>query len=212
MNCPLCHSESKLFHQKKVVHYFQCPACELTFLAPQFFLESSGEKARYSHHNNDLEIPGYRHYLTQALQPLINKLSPGMIGLDYGSGPAPNGEMLLRESGHVCRSYDLYFTGDEAVGPQKENFYDYLILCEVIEHFKHLRQDLKLALAYLKKGGLLYIHTVFLTHNDAFKNWYYHHDQTHVIFFKSKTFLSLSEIFDLELISISTNSVILKKR
>lgn len=208
MQCPLCQSPSEIFLKKKIVHYFQCKNCELTFLDPQFFLTPEVEKERYSHHNNDLAIAGYRNFLTNALTPLFSYLKPGMIGLDYGSGPAPNAEILLSEMGHQCRSYDLHFTGNEALGQT----YDYLILCEVIEHFKNLSNDLKTALTHLKQGGLLYIHTAFLVNNEAFKDWYYHHDQTHVIFFKEKTFLSLSEIFDLELISISTNSVILKKR
>lgn len=209
MHCPLCQATGEIFFKKKIVHYFQCKQCELTFLDSQFFLTPEVEKERYSHHNNDLAIAGYRNFLTQAFSPILPYLKPGMIGLDYGSGPVPNGEILLRELGHHCKSFDLHFTGNEALAP---NSYDYLILCEVIEHFKDLKNDLSLALNFLKPQGYLYIHTAFLKDNESFPQWYYHHDQTHVIFFKEKTFLSLREIFDLELISISMNSVILKKR
>lgn len=216
MQCPLCATDSKFFFSKRTGDYFHCENCQLAFLDPKKHLSDEGDKARYSQHNNDLNIQGYRDFLTKAFSPLLPHLKPGMIGLDYGSGPKPNGEELLRELGHICHSYDLHFTPKEHNDTVLNQTYDYVILCEVIEHFKNLKADLNRALSLLKKDGLLYIHTGFSPEKtklkEQFPAWYYHHDQTHVIFFNEQTFLALHQFFDLELISISLNSVLFKKR
>ena len=48
---------------------------------------------------------------------------------------------------------------------------------------------------------------------EAFKQWYYHQDPTHIVFFMAHTFKTLCEVFGCEFIGDNgKNMIVLKKR
>lgn len=190
--CPLCFNlHCGLFHQDKRRRYYQCPQCRLVFAERASLLSSEDELAQYQLHNNDVNDTGYRHFLQRLAGPLLAALpAKGLTGLDFGCGPGPLLARMLTEAGQHMSVWDPYFAADASVLQQK---YDFISCSEAIEHFARPATEWALWLNLLKPQGTLAIMTKRYTTAEAFANWHYKLDPTHVSFFSDYTFSYLAQ-------------------
>ncbi|MGK5091158.1 class I SAM-dependent methyltransferase [Deltaproteobacteria bacterium TL4] len=183
--CPLCESlEAKVLYKDKSRDYFRCPVCDLIFVPSEQFLSTEDEKARYDFHQNDQHDQGYRQFLSRLFVPMQKRLSPGSLGLDFGSGPGPTLSVMFEEAGHFMNIYDFFYAPDLLVFQKK---YDFITSTEVVEHLHHPKADLNRLWSCLKPGGILGLMTELVLDGDSFGKWYYKNDPTHVCFFSQTT-------------------------
>ncbi len=90
--------------------------CDGVFLSPSCRLDEEGEKERYDKHVNDISDAGYCSFLDKALIPLIDHHDwKGKHGLDYGSGPLPNVQRIMKDRGYEMNIYDPFYAPDRSV-------------------------------------------------------------------------------------------------
>ncbi len=186
MYCPVCETEPARHFRKCGVHdYWRCNTCAATFLDPRQLPDRATEHRRYRLHRNDPDDARYRAFLSRLATPLLARLPAGLLGLDYGCGPGPALAVMLREAGHTMAIYDpLFFNDPSALTGQ----YDFITCTEVMEHFHHPAKELARLNQLLTAGGWLGVMTMFLTDDDAFPQWHYRRDPTHVVFYQAATF------------------------
>ena len=84
-HCPLCGArDNRFFCKDRCRAYLRCPDCALVFVPPEYFLSRAAERAEYDLHENSLDDPGYRGFLSRLAQPLLQRLPDGARGLDFG--------------------------------------------------------------------------------------------------------------------------------
>jgi len=192
--CPVCNvGAATPFAQIRGLNYWRCPTCLATFMDVAHLPERAYELSRYHLHQNNLDDPRYRAFLSKLANPLLQILPPAQNGLDYGCGPGPALAEMLREAGHNMRLYDPFFQPDTSA---LELIYDFITCTEVAEHFHTPWQEFQRLDALLKPGGFLAVMTCFQTDDASFANWHYRRDPTHVIFYKEETLLYLAEKLD----------------
>jgi hypothetical protein len=183
--CPLCGGRASfvlaVVAQKP---YLRCPLCRLTYLSRAHHLPPDEERDRYAQHNNDPANPGYRAFLARLVDPLIPKLPPGAVGLDYGSGPGPTIDVMLAELGYTVRNYDPYFAPETAALQQS---YDFITCSETAEHFYSPAAEFARLQSLLRPGAWLGIMTGTPPDDDRFPGWWYLKDPTHVCFYAAET-------------------------
>ena len=87
-HCPLCSATgSQPFFADARRPYLRCGVCALVFVLPEFYLSAADERSEYDKHENNVEDPGYRKFLSRLFIPLNKTLSEASRGLDFGSGP-----------------------------------------------------------------------------------------------------------------------------
>ena len=186
MLCNICGSEAvKSFLTSDQKIYWSCSCCGGKFLDKDFLLNSNDEKERYLEHNNEINDPEYRSFLSKLVIPLKEKILPSSKGLDFGCGHGPALADMLKEDGFEVLLYDPFFYPDTNVLSQQ---YDFITCTETAEHFYDPFKEFNTLNNLLKPGGWLGIMTCFLTTDDMFENWYYRRDPTHVTFYAEKTF------------------------
>ncbi len=209
MSCPLClRSNIIQFARIEEKQYFKCLYCHLIFLNPIHHLPPSEEKERYSQHNNDINDPQYRKFLSNLYLPLTEKLSTKMKGLDYGCGPGPALAEMFKESNFTIDIYDPYFFPDESLLEKK---YDFITCTETVEHFYQPNKEFKRLDSFLEEGGLLGIMTNFYNDSINFEDWYYRKDPTHVVFYAEQTFRAIASMMTWS-IEIPDNNIVLFKK
>ncbi|WP_152050146.1 class I SAM-dependent methyltransferase [Tautonia marina] len=207
--CPLCDGiRLEPFHQDRVREYLRCGECGLVFVLPESFLSVEDEKAYYDLHQNDPADVAYRRFLSRLSVPLIQRLSPGASGLDFGSGPGPTLAQMLTESGFPTRNYDPIYAPDHQVW---NHSYDFVAASEVVEHLQSPRAELERIWQILKPGGWLGIMTKRVWDLQAFTTWHYKNDPTHVIFFSEQTFVWLARHWSATLEIVGPDVVLLQK-
>jgi SAM-dependent methyltransferase len=208
--CPLCqHQRSKLFYQNSINEktYFRCGHCQLVYLSIQQRLTLAQERALYSLHQNQIEDPQYRAFLSRIFTPLAKRVPAPAKVLDYGCGPGPALASIFSEAGYQVSLYDPYFHPDNKVLEEK---YQIVTLTEVIEHCHNPLQVLDKIKSLLKPNGILGIMTKRVTQPEKFANWHYKNDPTHVCFFSESTFQWIAEALVMELEICGDDSVLLK--
>jgi SAM-dependent methyltransferase len=184
--CPVCCAgECERFVEVGPREYIRCPACEAVFLHPEQRPDRERERACYDLHNNSREDERYAAFLRRLADPLIERLSPGAEGLDYGCGPTPLLSELLEEAGFPTSGYDPFFFPEEAVF---ERTYDFITCSEAAEHFHRPHHEFARLDRLLRPGGLLAVMTSFLDGVEDFVNWRYRREEAHVVFYKKRTF------------------------
>ena len=96
MHCPVC--EGLQCHGFQTVGdrvYLRCDRCLATFLHPEQRPGPAAELAEYQLHQNTAEDPNYRQFLRKLSDPLLARLPPTSVGLDFGCGPGPALATLL---------------------------------------------------------------------------------------------------------------------
>lgn len=172
-------------------HYWRCSTCEATFLEPSQRLGLVAERAHYLTHENAVEDPGYRRFLAKLATPLLDRLSKGARGIDFGCGPGPALAEMLREAGHPMALYDPAFAPDEAALSGR---YDFITCTEVLEHLFEPAQVFDRFDAMLRPGGWLGLMTSFQTDDARFANWRYRREPTHVVFYRRATLSRIANI------------------
>jgi 2-polyprenyl-3-methyl-5-hydroxy-6-metoxy-1,4-benzoquinol methylase len=183
--CPLCAApDAQLFHSDSRRDYFRCTRCALTFVPVSQYLSRTEELAVYQAHENSVDDPGYRRFLSRLSMPLCERLAPGCEGLDFGCGPGPALAAMLEECGHRVWLYDSFFH-DEPAALQRG--YDFVTATEVVEHLHRPGEVLAQLWALLRPGGWLGVMTKLAADREAFARWHYIRDPTHVCFFSPAT-------------------------
>ena len=120
----MCCNSGRFFYtdSKNQHRYLRCPACALIWLSAQHYLPPADEHDHYQLHENDPQDLSYRRFLKQLWDPLRAKLTPGAIGLDYGSGPGPTLHLMATEDGFPCTHYDPLFHPDTSVLTEQYDF------------------------------------------------------------------------------------------
>ena len=191
MICPIC-SGTNVFSFQLIgsIEYFRCKTCLGLFTDPKSRLSPEKEKERYSLHNNDVDDPEYRKFLSKLFDPLIKKLKKESRGLDYGCGPGPALASMLREEGFAVDIYDPYFFPDESY---RDKVYDFITCTEAAEHFYEPQKEFNKLDQVLADKGILGVMTNFYEDTINFEDWYYRKDPTHVVFYAVKTLQCIAE-------------------
>ncbi|MFY0612076.1 MAG: class I SAM-dependent methyltransferase [Hyphomicrobiaceae bacterium] len=207
--CPLCQGRaSTVFLTDGAKRYWRCGDCLLTFLDPAARLAPEAEYRHYQSHENDVDDPGYRAFLSRLAEPLRARLAPKSRGLDYGCGPGPALAHMLREAGHEVALYDPFFCADRSV---LADTYDFVTCSEVAEHFFDPADEFEQFDRLLQPGGWLGLMTCFQTDDDKFAKWHYRQDPTHVVFYKHETLAFVSRQLGWQFESPAKDIVLMRK-
>ncbi len=211
MFCTLCLSLElkplEIFdgHYKKNILYFHCQNCDLIFLDQHFRMDTISEFDRYQMHENDFLDSGYQAFVSPLVEQVAKKIPLPAVGLDFGSGPDSAAGFLLRERSYKIEKYDPYYHPNESV---LENQYDFLMACEVVEHFFTPAQEFERLRAFLKEKGSLFIMTSLWDSETDFSSWYYRRDLTHVSFYSKKSFEYIQRRFQFQVLAFPAKNLI----
>ncbi len=215
LQCLLCDNdetelilESDLrFHD--IRRFYHCKSCDLVFVHPDDRLDGDMEFSRYVQHDNRPYDPEYRKFLSQLANPMLKRIKPNSCGLDFGSGPGPALHLMFEEKGHRMQNYDIFFDDDPTVF---EEMYDFITVSETAEHLFDPLSEFDRLWSCLKEGGYLGIMTSQAPENDQLEDWHYIYDDTHVVFFRPKTFAWMAKRWDADLEILSDRVVIFRKK
>ena len=146
--------------------------------------------------------------MSRLLLPLKERLEPGACGLDFGSGPGPTLSLMFEEIGYSMKIYDHFYANDGYVLQQK---YDFITITETVEHLHNPKTELERLWSILKPGGFMGIMTKLLIDREAFANWHYKNDPTHVCFFSQQTFTWLADMWHAKLHFFGNDVILLEK-
>ncbi|MFV1467284.1 class I SAM-dependent methyltransferase [Idiomarina sp. HB] len=182
----------------------------MIFADPQAHLPQDEEKAIYDFHQNDSHDTRYREFLSQLSIPLLEKLSTGMTGLDFGSGPGPTLSLMLEEHGMKMSIYDIFYAPDSG---QLSRQYDFVTCSEVVEHFNEPGKTWPQLISLVKPQGYIGVMTWMFTKKTAeqFNQWSYKGDSTHVSFYTPETMQWIAQHFQLKLEIISEQAILFRR-
>ncbi len=207
-SCPLCGGSTTIFHQDKRRQYFACDECCAVHVPERYHLSELEEKAEYDKHQNHFDDPGYRGFLARMAGPIIETVAAGSKGLEFGCGPGPVLAQMLEQAGYEMTVYDKFYADDREALQQS---YDFVTTTEVVEHLRNPHEIFVRLWALIKPGGTLGVMTKRVSTADAFSRWHYKNDQTHIVFFHSKTFQWLSQQWCASLSYCGADVVLFKK-
>lgn len=206
--CPLCRStHNALYATDKRREYWQCSQCSLVFVPSVFYLSAASERAQYDLHENN-DGAGYRAFLNRLAEPLLTRIKPQSIGLDFGCGPGPVLATVLSESGHRVDLFDIFYHPDESVFSR---MYDFITATEVIEHLHNPCDEIARLWSCLRSGGYLGIMTKLVKDQAAFSSWHYKIDPTHVCFYSVDTFRYLALQLSAQIEFVGADVMLLRK-
>ena len=167
------------------------------------------EKAQYDLHENRYDDLDYRNFLNRLAKPLLERLEPNSVGLDFGCGPGPTLSLILEEAGHWVSIYDPIYYPDINLLSQS---YDFITATEVFEHQHQPEKDLKVLFNALNTGGWLGIMTKRVLDKESFTKWHYIQDPTHVCFWSETTFQWLSKKWGSSVELLEPDVVLIQKK
>lgn len=186
MPCPVCRSDgSEAFLHVDNKTYYRCETCAARFLDPADHPTLDIERDQYLKHDNRVDDPRYRAFLSRLTREMLPGLEAGLDGLDYGCGPGPALAAMMEEAGHRMALYDPIFYPVRAVLKRQ---YDFITCTETAEHFHDPAAEFASMARLLKPGGMLGVMTCFQTDDARFADWHYRRDPTHVVFYREETF------------------------
>jgi len=206
VTCILCGSEKLSSQVVEKKTYFSCTLCDLIFLNPAERLSQDLEKARYQQHENNVLDSGYQAFVAPLFMQITKKVSKTARGLDYGSGKDSAISYLLTQDGYQIRKFDPYFFVD---GEALKQTYDYIVVCEVAEHFYDPKKEFEKLKALLNPGGFLFVMTSLTTPEINFVRWSYRRDSTHVCFYSEKTCTYLAQRFEFRAVHVVLPNLIM---
>ena len=180
-SCPLCNNDGEVFHKKA---FYRCKSCDSIFKAAISLPDRAEEKEKYDLHNNDVNDVRYQQFVSPITNAVQRDYPTRSIGLDFGSGPGPVISKVLQDKGYTLKQFDPFFNNVPEV---LEDKYDYIVCCEVIEHFHSPAKEFELLRSMLKPNGHLYCMTHLYSDDIDFNAWYYKNDPTHVFFYNPKS-------------------------
>ncbi len=210
IHCPLCAgAEISFYSIDRRRPYLSCATCELVFVPRDWHLSRAEEGAQYALHRNDVDDPDYRAFLSRMMIPLIERLSPGARGMDFGCGPGPALAHMLREAGFEVALYDSFFVPEEGA---LERRYDFVCATEVVEHLHRPGLELERLWKVLRPGGWFGLMTKLVREPVAFTSWHYKNDPTHVCFFSANTWCWWAQQHGASLEIIGADVILLQRK
>ena len=207
--CPLCGGAgTSPFYRDKHRDYLSCRVCGLVFVPPAQHLAAANEKAFYDRHDNRPDDPRYRDFLDRLFAPLNQRLAARSRGLDFGSGPGPTLSVMFEEAGHQVALHDPFFKPNPNA---LKTTYDFITATEVLEHLHHPRRDLEAVWNCLQPGGWLGLTTKRARDREAFAQWHYKQDPTHVCFWSGTSLQWLANHWNACLELIEPDVALLQK-
>lgn len=206
--CPLCDHEGSSFYKDKKHHFFLCNNCEGIFRNQNQFLNSPAEKSRYLNHISDINDQGYYQFIKPIIDEVKKTLETGSQGLDFGCGHTPVLSKHLERESYNMSEYDAIFFNDTSVLNRN---YDFIVCCEVMEHFYKPLKMFQLLFDILRPGGALICKTHPYTKSIDFNNWYYKNDPSHVFIYQHKTLQWVKENFCFENVKIDDRLITFSK-
>ncbi len=203
--CPLCSGLGEMFYNKPKRKYYKCTNCNSLFVPFSLLPDPQKEKTRYLNHNNDVNDPRYQNFVMPVVNAIENDFTTTAYGLDYGAGTGPVISKLLHDKGYKIMQYDPLFFPDWNL---LEKTYDYIVCCEVAEHFFKPKQEFSRLKKLLNPGGKLYCKTSIYEDKIDFNNWRYKNDPTHVFIYSKKTMEWIKEKFGFSEMNIQEGLII----
>lgn len=186
--CPLCNSQASFFIGTFGKTYLRCHRCSSVFMHPKDYVNPTKEQSRYESHNNDIHDKRYQKFVSPITKAVEKDFDPQAKGLDFGCGTGPVATHVLNQKGFKnIALYDPYFYNRPEIF---EETYDFIMCCEVMEHFYEPQEEFSKLRKMLKPGGQLLCKTrLFLSHQNQtdFEKWHYKDDETHVFFYGDKS-------------------------
>ncbi len=203
--CPLCHSAGLPFFKKQ---FYQCLECRGIFRPEKDYPVPESEADRYRQHNNDVFDEKYRNFVSPVAETVTQYYNPGDDGLDYGAGTGPVITQMLEEQNYKVELYDPFFYPN----PEKLKIqYDYIICCEVMEHFHRPDEEFLKLKQMLKPGGRLICMTDIYDDDMNFGNWRYKNDRTHVFIYRKETLNWIASHFRFQDLSINNRLIVFQR-
>lgn len=203
--CPLCHNQGNAFYKES---FYECNVCAGIFRAKELLPNPFDEKARYEQHINDVHDLHYQAFVSPITSKVCEDYTTDSIGLDFGSGTGAVISKVLEDRGYTIYQYDPFFNNKPEL---LQNRYDYIVCCEVIEHFHDPEKEFHLLKRILKPGGRLYVMTSIYNKDIDFHGWNYKNDKTHVFIYQKETFEWIKYKFDFSAMSIDNRLVVFQK-
>lgn len=208
MLCSLCEQPTEFFWKDTSGEYVKCTNCKAVLLLESCFVSAYLEKERYKTHNNNVEDLGYQKFASPITEAILRDFSPTHKGLDFGCGTGPVISSQLKKKNFKIRLYDPFFKNDESALNLQ---YDYIICCEVMEHFHKPKEEFKRLFKMLKENGKLYCKTSLLTPITNFASWYYKNDPTHVVFYSEESLRVLQKSIGFSKVEITPELIIFSR-
>lgn len=203
--CSLCNNETIEYAKTRKRNYLFCPFCNSVQMDPDFYISLEKEKQRYELHNNDVSDLGYQNFVKPITSYITNNINKESLGLDFGAGHGPVISEILKSKGYKIKIYDPFFHNDLSLLDSK---YDFIISCEVIEHFHNPDKEFKLLRSLLNPNSKLILMTDPFKSTTDFPKWYYKNDETHVFFYSKQTFQYIKENYDFKNVEIYNRLII----
>jgi 2-polyprenyl-3-methyl-5-hydroxy-6-metoxy-1,4-benzoquinol methylase len=204
MICTLC---SSALINKKDEYYYDCDTCKGLVKDDKYYLTADEEKEEYQLHNNDVNDIRYQNFTMPITSNVLERFLPEHKGLDFGSGTGPVISSMLKKKGYDIVQYDPYFAPNQNVF---DNRYDYIVSCEVFEHFYNPKMEIDRLASLLKPYGMLFIMTMLYTDQIDFKTWHYRNDSTHVFIYRKETIEYIANKNKLEIDILTDRFIVLK--
>lgn len=205
--CPLCKSEANIFSKTKDYIYFCCKICRGIFMGKDFLPDIAEEKHRYELHNNDVNDPQYQEFVSPIVNAVLTQHKKDEVGIDFGAGTGPVISKILTDNHFNIKQYDPFFHNHPELLNKK---YDYIVCCEVIEHFHKPIKEFALLKSILNEGGNLFCMTNIYTPDIDFVSWYYRNDNTHVFFYTNETLHFICKKFGFKKVIVSKDLITFK--
>jgi len=205
MTCTLCGSA---LINKKDAYYYDCDICKAIVKDEKYYLTADDEKARYETHNNDVNDIRYQNFALPITNYVIDKFLPEHKGLDFGSGTGPVISSMLMKKGSDIVQYGPYFPPSQTI---LNNTYDYIVSCDVFEHFYNPKMEIDSLTSLLKSNGMLLIMTMLYNDQIDFNIWHYRKDPTHVFIYRKETIEYIAAEKKLEIVILKDRFIALRK-
>lgn len=205
MDCTLC---GKPLIERIDKEYYSCSTCFGLVKDPSLYLSPKAERAHYELHNNDVNDLRYQQFVSPITAYVQENFQPYHRGLDYGSGTGPVISKVLHDKLFQLDQYDPYFESKTEVFQKR---YDFIVCCEVMEHFYQPALEFERLKGLLKNRGSLICMTLIYEDTIDFESWYYRKDPTHVFIYRRKTLEFIAQKFDLKLAHSTRQLIVFKK-
>lgn len=203
--CPLCKGKKIIYYCYRKRTYYKCEKCHSISLCKNDHLSNEEEKKRYLEHNNNIEDSRYQDFVIPIVSAILNDFKEYHKGLDYGAGTGPVITKMLTDHAYNIKPYDPYFHNFPDYLKEE---YDYIVCCEVMEHFYNPYNEFKRLKNLLHENGKLYCKTELFKEGTDFKTWYYKNDPTHVFFYTEKAIFWIKNHFYFKNVSIENRLII----
>jgi len=174
----------------------------------KYYLTADKEKARYEAHNNDVNDTRYQNFVQPITNFVLEQFSNQHKGLDFGSGTGPViSSILMKKSYHILQ-YDPFFAPNKNV---LKHTFDYIVSCEVFEHFHNPAIEIDKLVSILKTNGALLIMTMLYNNQIDFSDWHYRKDPTHVFIYRKETIEYIANEKKLNIEILTNRFIVLRK-